>query len=449
MRKAFVFLTFILLTCVAVAQTEQPNYKTAIGKFKEYYNTNQPEKLFAMFSPEVKSGLPLEKTKDLITQMQAQIGNLKETTFINYFKTAGVYKAEYAKATLLINLSLNGLNQIDGLFFNEYKPEKAADSKPSVVSNIKTAVEAASQTPINDPSLTETPITLNTLAGTLSGTLTMPKNASGKIPVVLIIPGSGPTDRDGNSSLGPKPNTYKMIAAELGKAGIASLRYDKRGVGQSKTTAKEADTKFTDMADDANEFAAMLKEDSRFSKLIVLGHSEGSLAGMLMIASTEVQFNGFISAAGAGDPADVILTEQLKKSAPPSVQTEFKRIVDSLRKGKTTEKVDPALYSIMRPSIQKYMMNWMAFDPQRVIKRIKVPILIIQGTTDMQISVAQAEKLKKAKSEATLKIIDGMSHILKDGPTDREQNLETYNKPDLPLKPEFITAVVSFISSVK
>lgn len=449
MRKAFVFLALILVTCAAMAQTEQPNYKVAIGRFKKYYNTNQPDSLFNMFSSEVKAGLPLDKTKNLITQMHLQIGNLQQTTFLNYFKTAGVYKADYAKATLLINLSLNGLNQIDGLFFNDYKPEKTADTQPSAVSNIQASVAAASQTPINDPTLTESPVTLSTLAGTLSGTLTMPKNVSGKIPMVLIIPGSGPTDRDGNSTLGPHPNTYKMIAAELGKAGIASLRYDKRGIGQSKTSAKEADTKFTDMADDANEFAGMLKDDSRFSKLIVLGHSEGSLAGMLMIASTEVPFNGFISAAGAADPADIILTEQLKKAAPPSVQTEFKRIVDSLRKGKTTDRVDPALYSIMRPSIQKYMMNWMAFDPQRVIKRVKIPILIIQGTTDMQIDVAQATKLKKAKSEAILKIIDGMSHILKDGPPDREQNLETYNNPNLPLKPEFVTAVVSFINSVK
>src|SRR5476651_2707375 len=120
MRKAFVFLAFVLVSYAALAQAEQPNYKTAIGKFKEYYNANQPDKLFAMFSPEVKSGLPLEKTKDLITQMHAQIGDLKETSFLNYFKTAGVYKAEYEKAILLINLSLNGLNQIDGLFFNEY-----------------------------------------------------------------------------------------------------------------------------------------------------------------------------------------------------------------------------------------------------------------------------------------------------------------------------------------
>lgn len=446
MKKVLVFLALLLVACPAMAQTEQPNYKTAISKFKKYYNASQPDSIFGMFSPDVKASLPLEKTRDLVTQMHTQIGELKATTFTGYFSSAGMYKADYEKATLMINLSLNGLNQVDGLYFKEYKNDQATANK---LSDVKTAVAAASQTPINDPSLTESAITLNTLAGTLSGTLTMPKNVSGKIPVVLIIPGSGPIDRDGNSTSGSHPDTYKLIAAALGKAGIASLRYDKRGVGQSKTSAKEADTKFTDMTDDANELAGMLKEDSRFSKLIVLGHSEGSLAGMLMIASTEIPINGFISAAGAGDPGDMLLTEQLKRSAPPSVQTEFKRIVDSLRKGKTTDRVDPALYSIMRPSIQKYMMNWMAFDPQRVIKRVKVPILIIQGTTDMQISVAQAEKLKKAKSEATLKIIEGMSHILKDGPPDREQNLETYNKPDLPLKPEFVTTIINFINTVK
>jgi len=449
MKKVFVFLVMVNLTYAVMAQAEQPNYKTAIAKFRKYYNANKPDSLFAMFSSEVKTGLPLDKTTNLLTQMHAQIGDLKQTTFTKYFQTAGIYKADFDKATLQINLSLNGLSQVDGLYFNDYKPEKTAGSQISTVSNIQAATTAASQTAIDDPSLTESPVTVSTLAGTLSGTLTMPKNTSGKTPVVLIIPGSGPTDRDGNSTLGPHPNTYKLLAVALGKQGIATLRYDKRGIGQSKTSAKEADSRFTNMAEDANEFAAILKDDSRFSKIIIFGHSEGSLAGMLMIASTQTTFNGFISAAGDADPIDVILTQQLKKSAPPSVQTEFKRIVDSLRKGKTTDKVDPALYSLMRPSIQKYMMDWMAFDPQRVIKRIKIPILIVQGTTDMQVDIAQAEKLKKAKSEATLKIIDGMSHILKDGPPDREQNLETYNKPDLPLKPELVTAVVSFVNAVK
>jgi pimeloyl-ACP methyl ester carboxylesterase len=447
MKKITTALALIFVTMAASAQVEQANYKTAIDKFTRYYNNNLPDSLFKMFSAEVKAGLPLDKTKDLVTQMHAQIGNLKQTSFIKYLQSAGVYKADYEKATLLINLSLNGLNQVDGLFFNEYKPEKQGGDQ-SVVSNIKAAVAAAGQTPINDPSLTESPVTLSTLAGTLSGTLTVPKDAPGKVPVVLIIAGSGPTDRDGNSTTGMQPNIYKMLARELGKAGIATLRYDKRGIGQSKTSTKEAESRFTDMVDDAAALTGMLKEDTRFSKVIILGHSEGSLVGMLTIASAETPINGFISAAGAGDPAEVVLTEQLK-SQPTSVTHEFKRIVDSLRRGKVTDKVDPALYSVMRPSIQKYMMSWMQYDPQRVIKRVKIPILIVQGTTDMQIGVDQAEKLKKAKSEATLKIIPGMSHILKAGPADKEQNFATYNQPDLPLKPEFVAVVIDFVKGLK
>src|ERR1700748_972300 len=118
MRKTAIVLALIIIASVTFAQPEQPNYKQAIGNFKQYFNDNDADGLFKMFSPEVKAGLPLDKTKELVTQMHAQIGNLKETTFIKYAQTAGVYKADYDKATLLINLSLNGLNQIDGLYFN-------------------------------------------------------------------------------------------------------------------------------------------------------------------------------------------------------------------------------------------------------------------------------------------------------------------------------------------
>jgi len=446
MRKVLVFGILLLIAAAAFAQTELPNYKTAIGNFKQYFNSSDADDLFKMFSPEVKAGLPLDKTKDLLTSMHAQIGNLKQTTFTGYFHTAGVYKADFDKTTLLINLSLNGLNQVDGLYFNEFKPDEKASA--AALSNVQAANTAASQTAINDPSLVESPVSLSTLAGTLSGTLTMPKDAPGKLPVVLIIAGSGPTDRDGNSGMGLQTNTYKMIAQQLGRAGIATLRYDKRGIGQSKTSVKEADTRFTDMVDDATAFMGMLKEDTRFSKVILLGHSEGSLVGMLTIVQAETPPNGFISAAGAGEPAEFVIEEQLK-SSPPSVTKEYKRIVDSLRKGKTTDKVDPALYSVMRPSIQKYMMSWMQYDPQRIIKRIKIPILIVQGTTDIQVGVDQADKLKKAKSEAILKIIPGMSHILKEGPADKEQNFATYNQPDLPLKPEFVSTVIDFVKSIK
>lgn len=204
-----------------------PNYKNAAAKFKQYYNNNQPDSLYNLFSPEVKAAMTPEVLKQTFTQMHAQIGNLKQTTFTKYVSSAGLYKADYDKISFMLSLSLNGLNQINGFYFNEYKPESASPAAvakaTAVLTEMKTSAAAAQQTPINDPSLTETAFVVKTLGGTLSGTLTTPKEFSGKIPVVMIIPGSGPTDRDGNSALGVNTNTYKDIAEALGKAGIASL----------------------------------------------------------------------------------------------------------------------------------------------------------------------------------------------------------------------------------
>jgi pimeloyl-ACP methyl ester carboxylesterase len=443
MKKVALCLLLILPITVALAQTEKPAYATAIAKFKRYYNNNAPDSLFGMFAPAVKTGLPLDKTKELISNMHMQLGNLKQTTFSTYVLTAGVYKAEYERATLLINLSLDQSNQVDGLYFKEYKDSKPGDVKTSTTGAVSTMASA----PINDPSLAESPFTLKTLAGTLSGTLTIPKDVSGKVPVVLIIAGSGPTDRNCNSTLGLKTDAFKYLAEGLGKAGIASLRYDKRGIGQSVSSQKEIDTKFSDMYDDAGSIIAKLQEDTRFSKVIVLGHSEGALVGMIACYSAE-NIGGFISISGPGRAGDVILAEQMK-SAPPSVAAEFKTITDSLRKGKTVPKVDPALYSLARPSVQPYLMSEIFIDPVRVIKKIKLPILIIQGNHDVQVSVTDAELLKKAKSEATLKIIDGMNHVLKQAPADRQQNLATYNDPSLPLSPELVPDIVDFIKGLK
>lgn len=443
MRKVALCLLFVLPLLTVFAQTEKPSYATAIGKFKKYYNNSEPDSLFALFAPAVKTALPLDKTKELIAGMHAQIGNLKQTTFSSYYSTAGIYKAEYERATLLINLSLNGANQVDGLYFKEYKEEKPGEVKASH----STPIVAPASSAISDPSLTESPVTVKTLAGTLSGTLTMPKDASGKIPVVLIIAGSGPTDRNCNSGFGLKTDAFKYLAEGLGKAGIASLRYDKRGVGQSVSSQKEIDTKFTDLSDDAGALLVKLQEDDRFSKVFVLGHSEGSLVGMVACYTAE-NLGGFISLAGPGRTGEVIIKEQMK-SAPPSVVAEFKTITDSLRKGKTIPKVDPALYALARPSVQPFLMSEIFIDPTRVIKKIKLPILIIQGTNDLQVTVTDAELLKKAKSEATLKIINEMNHVLKQAPADSQQNMATYIDPSLPLHPELVPDIVNFIKGVK
>ncbi|WP_432329206.1 hypothetical protein ACRQ5D_13440 [Mucilaginibacter sp. P25] len=163
-----------------------------------------------------------------------------------------------------------------------------------------------------------------------------------------------------------------------------------------------------------------------------------------MMASLDEPIKGFISVAGAGDSADKILTEQMK-SQPAFISDGFNRMLDSLKRGKTTDNIDPALYFIARPSIQKYLMSWFRYNPQREIRKVKAPVLIIQGTTDLQVTVGDAEKLKKAKSDAILDIIPNMNHVLKEAPADKEKNKATYNEPDLPLKPEFVTAITNFV----
>ena len=325
----------------------------------------------------------------------------------------------------MLNVGLNDKNQFTGLRLTPPAAKPAAATAP-------------------DPSVTESSIVLKSMSGTIYGTLAMPQDAKGKVPVVLIIAGSGPTDRNGNGPL-INTDTYKLLAYALGKAGIASVRYDKRMIGQSVGTQKESDLRFEDYSDDAVGFINMLSDDDRFSKVIVAGHSEGSLIGMLACHDEPVK--GFISLAGAGEPAEKILTEQMK-SQPGYASEGLKKVLDSLKRGKINPNVDPSLYSLLRPSIQMYIMSWCRYDPAVEIRKVKCPILIVQGTTDMQVSIDNAQKLKSAKSSATLLLVRGMSHILKDGPPEREANLATYKDPNLPLNTEMVTGVIDFINKL-
>ncbi len=231
----------------------------------------------------------------------------------------------------------------------------------------------------------------------------------------------------------------------MGKSGIATVRYDKRMVGESKTTNKLEDLRFDDYVDDAVGLINMLSDDQRFSKVILLGHGEGSLVGML--ATRDQPVKAFISLNATSDQGDKVITEQLK-SKPQFIQDEFKALLDSMKKRKTIDNIDPALYFVASPAKQKYLMSYCYYPPLRVIKILKMPTLIIHGSTDLQVTVTHAEKFKKAKSDASLLVIPGMNHVLKEAPADKEQNMATYTKPDLPIKPELVPAIVEFINRV-
>lgn len=424
--RNFIFFMLMMFCAVTVsAQTEPASYATAVNKFKQFYNNNQPDSVFVMFSPEMKTALPIDNFTATTKQLRSQLGNLVSTKFIQYSVPVGEYEATFQNGIFMLNIGLNDKNQFTGLRLTPPAAKPAAATAP-------------------DPSVTESSIVLKSLSGTIYGTLAMPNDAKGKVPVVLIIAGSGPTDRNGNGPL-INTNTYKLLAYALGKAGIASVRYDKRMIGQSVGTQKESDLRFEDYSDDAVGFINMLSDDERFSKVIVAGHSEGSLIGMLACHDEPVK--GFISLAGAGEPAEKILTEQMK-SQPGYASEGLKKVLDSLKRGKINPNVDPSLYSLLRPSIQMYIMSWCRYDPTVEIRKIKCPILIVQGTTDMQVSIDNAQKLKSAKSSATLLLVRGMSHILKDGPPEREANLATYKDPNLPLNAEMVTGVIDFINKL-
>ena len=299
----------------------------------------------------------------------------------------------------------------------------------------------------NNSVFSESEIVLETSTGKIFGTLVVPGNVRTS-PVVLIIAGSGPTDRNGNSPLGVQTYTYKMIAENLAENGIASLRFDKRGIAQSRSAmTAESDLRFETYINDVNEWISLLKSDKRFSSIIILGHSEGSLIGM--VAAEQSKVDGFISIAGAGRSADIILKEQLENKLPQQLMDESNKILDSLKAGKTVSNVNLVLASLYRPSVQPYMISWLRYDPAMEISKLKIPVLIVQGSTDLQVAVKDANLLSAAKPDAKLLIIENMNHVLKESDSDQQKNMATYTNPVLPLKSGLAEEIISFIKAIK
>ncbi len=311
------------------------------------------------------------------------------------------------------------------------------------------AAESAGRTD-DDPKLSSIgkseDIVLETATGKIYGTLQLPETST-KCPIVLIIAGSGPTDRDGNSPLLPgKNDSLKMIAQGLAEEGIASVRYDKRGIAQSTDAMfgkSEADLRFDHYVDDVVAWIKCLKADPRFSGVVVLGHSEGSLIGMAA-ANKVSRLSGVISVAGAGKPAYELITEQLANEAK-EIRDESHAIMEELKKGRAFEEVRPELMSLFRPSVQPYMISWFKYDPAAEIANLEVPVLILQGTTDLQVPVEDAQLLAKAKPDAKLRIFDGMNHVLKEAPLDPQANMAAYSNPELPLAPGFLEEIINFV----
>ena len=277
----------------------------------------------------------------------------------------------------------------------------------------------------------------------IDGTLLTPEGVD-KPPLAIIIAGSGPTDRDGNQTM-MKNNSLKLLAESLSDQGIATFRYDKRIVKLMRqgTNFSERDFKFDNFIEDASAVIDFFSKSNDFSGIYVIGHSQGSLVGMAAI-STRNDVSGFISIAGAGESVDQVIIEQLGKQAPALKENAIEAFNDIKRTG-VSKNYSPDLVSIFRPDIQPFIASWMQYDPQELIAGLEIPVLIVNGTNDIQVTEEEAKLLQSAQKNASLTLIENMNHILRLITEPGMDNQKSYNEPNRPIATELPKGIITFI----
>lgn len=277
----------------------------------------------------------------------------------------------------------------------------------------------------------------------LHGSLTLPEGGLKSSAAVLLISGSGPTDRNSDSIVpGVKPASLRLLAEGLAVQGIASLRFDKRGVAASRgASGPEREVRFSTFVEDAVAWGRLLASQPGVKCVVIAGHSEGSLIGML--AAQRIPVCGYVSIAGAGRPIDVVMREQLAVQLPPETLKQVDAIFAELKAGREVPGV-PATDPLFRPSIQPYLISWLPLDPAAEIRKVKAPVLILQGERDIQVAVVDAQALAAARPDGRFALLSGVSHVLKAAPADRAGNIATYADPSLPLDPRVVDEIAAF-----
>jgi pimeloyl-ACP methyl ester carboxylesterase len=273
------------------------------------------------------------------------------------------------------------------------------------------------------------------------GTLVKPAVAKKPLPVVLLIAGTGPMSRDLNLGLGRGSNAYKMLADSFAAAGIASVRFDKRGVGQSEAAVKhDSLLRFEDHITDVLAYLKKIRSDKQFGAVYLAGHSEGAL--IAMIAANRFPVQGVICMEMISERADIALKKQIDKNAPD--HSELDTILSKLRAGQKVKVGNKYLVTIFRPSIQPYMISLFSYDPQAEIRNLRMPVLLINGGNDLQVPEENAHLLKTVHPDAAVKIIPAMNYVLKEPGEDRDKNVASYNEPDLPVSSALVQEMIRF-----
>ena len=285
-------------------------------------------------------------------------------------------------------------------------------------------------------------------SGPLQGTLLTP--GAGQGPVVLIIPGSGPTDRDGNNPKGVLAASYRLLAEGLAAHGVTSVRIDKRGMFGSSTAIADANAvTIPDYVADVQSWTRVIRERTKASCIWLLGHSEGGLVAMA--AAKDPDVCGLVLVAAPGRPMGTIIREQLKANpANAPVLNEALAAIESLEAGKRvdTTNMNPALLPLFRPAVQGFLISAFSYDPAKLLAGYAKPVLIVQGQRDLQVREADAQALKLADPKAALVLLPDANHVLKSVASDDVRaNIATYSNSSLPLAPGIVESISDFLTS--
>ncbi len=285
--------------------------------------------------------------------------------------------------------------------------------------------------------------------GPLKGTWLAPEAAPSA--VVLIVPGSGPTDRDGNNPLGVKGSTYRLLAEGLAAQGVATLRIDKRGLFASAAAVKDANAvTIPDYVDDVAAWIGVLRDQMHAPCVWVLGHSEGGLVALASAAKVPGEC-GLILVSAAGRPLGELLRAQLQANpANAPLLGQALPAIDALEHGMhvDTAGMNPALMPLFASAVQGFLISAFSLDPARLVAAAPKPVLVLQGERDLQVGVADARRLKEAGPHASLVLLPEVNHVLKRvASDDRGANLAAYADPSLPLAPGVVDAIVQFLAA--
>jgi pimeloyl-ACP methyl ester carboxylesterase len=285
--------------------------------------------------------------------------------------------------------------------------------------------------------------------GSLKGSLVMPDGKSRAS--VLIVPGSGPTDRDGNNPMGLRAAPYKLLADGLAGRGIASVRIDKRGMFGSAGAIADANAiTIPDYAADVHQWAKAVRARTGARCIWVLGHSEGGLVALAAVQDP-TDLCGIVLVSGPGRKLGDVIREQLRANpANQPLLGEAEAALASLERGTRvdTSKMNPALLPLFAPQVQGFVISLLSYDPTGLARQVRLPVLIVQGERDLQVSIADARALAAADPKAKLVLVPGANHVLKAvASDDREANFATYGNPSLPLAPGIVDAIADFLTA--